>query len=229
MGAVLDLVKVLFEPTAVFQRVGEKPRFLAPYLGLAAVQVVIALLMIPYARPVMEAAMAEGMRARGVSGPPPNAGLFVYIGVIGQPVFLVVVLLLAAAVVWMMTSLFGGEAKFTTLLSVVTYSSITFIIQLAVTFLVLAVRGAENIQSPADLQPALGLDLLAPETKGFVGGLLRGVNPFSIAGYWLTGIGVAVTHKLPRSTGYTIAGASLVVMVVVGAAFAMLGPGGAAR
>jgi len=94
---------------------------------------------------------------------------------------------------------------------------------------VLAVLGPENIQSPADQRPALGLDVLATETKKFVGGLMRGINPFSIAGYWLIGIGVSVTHKLPRSTGYAIAGASLVVMVVVGAAVAMLGPGGAAR
>jgi hypothetical protein len=225
MGALLDLVKVLFEPTTVFTRVAERPRFLAPFLGLAVAQVVIALLMIPYTRPVIETAMAQAMQARGASEAPPNAGMLVYAGVVAQPIVLILLLLVGTTVVWVMTSLFGGEGKFTTLLSVVTYSSVTFIIQLAVAFLVLAVRGKESIQSPADLQPALGLDLLAPETKGFVGGLLKGVNPFSIVGYWFTGLGVSVTHKLPRGTGYTIAAASFAVMLLVAAALAMLGPG----
>jgi hypothetical protein len=225
MGALADLVKVLFEPTAVFTRVGEEPRFLAPFSGLAVVQVAIALAMMPYTRPVMEAAMAQAAQARGLAGPPPNAGMFLYIAIVAQPVILLLLLLLSTAVVWVMTSLFGGEGKFGTLLSVVTYSTITFIIQLAVTLLVLVVRGAENIQSPADLQPALGLDLLAPETKGFVGGVLKGVNPFAIAGYWLTGVGVSVTHRLPRGTGYAIAAASFVVMLLVGVSLAMLRPG----
>ncbi|HYT04457.1 MAG TPA: YIP1 family protein [Gemmatimonadales bacterium] len=229
MRAVLDLVNVLFEPAAVFGRVGEKPRFLAPFLALAAVQVVVAILMLPYTRPVMEAAMAQAMKAQGASGAPPNAAAFAYVGVIAQPIILIVLLLLGTAVVWVMTSLLGGEGKFTVLLSVLTYSAVAFIIQLVVTLLVLVLRGAQNIQSPADLQPALGLDLLAPDAKGFVGGLLKGVNPFSIAGYWLTGIGVSVTHRLPRSTGYAIAAASFVVMLVVSAALAMLGPGGGGR
>jgi hypothetical protein len=225
MDAVLDLVKVLFEPTAVFERVRERPRFLAPYAALAVLTVVIAILMTPYTRPVMEAAMVQAMQARGATGAPPNAGVFAYVGVVAQPIILILLLLIGTAVVWMMTSLLGGEGRFATLLSVVTYSSITFVLQLLVTFLVLTLRGAENIQSPADLQPALGLDLLAPETKGFVGGLLKGVTPFSIAGYWLTGIGVSVTHKLSRRTGYAIAAAAFVVMVVVGASLAMLAPG----
>lgn len=226
MGAALDLVRVLFEPAAVFGRVAERPRFLAPFLALAAVQVVIAILMIPYTRPVMEAAMAQAMQARGASGPPPNAGMFAYIGVVVQPIVLILLLLVGTLVVWVMTSVVGGEARFGTLLSVVTYSSVMFIAQLVVTFLVLMVRGKENIASPADLQPALGLDLLAPETKGFAGGLLKGINPFSIVGYWLTGIGVSVTHRLSRGTGYTIAAVSFAVMLVVGAALSMLGPGG---
>jgi hypothetical protein len=224
MGAVLDLVKVLFEPVVVFERVREKPRFLAPYAALAVLQVVIALVMIPYTRPVMEAAMAQAMQARGATGTPPNAGAFAYIGVVVQPIILVCLLLIGTAVVWVMASLFGGEGRFGTLLSVVTYSGVTFVLQLLVTLLVLAVRGVESIQSPADLQPALGLDLLAPETKGFVGGLLKGINPFSIAGCWLTGIGVSVTHKLPRRTGYAIAAAAFVVMLIVGASLAMLSP-----
>src|SRR2546425_13261250 len=58
MSAVLDLVRVLFEPTAVFERVREKPKFLAPYLALAAVRLVIGFLQLAYIRAAMAAQLA---------------------------------------------------------------------------------------------------------------------------------------------------------------------------
>src|SRR3989442_7446874 len=63
MSAVLDLVRVLFEPTAVFERVREKPKFLAPYLALAAVQLVIGFLQLPYIRAAMAAQIATMAQA----------------------------------------------------------------------------------------------------------------------------------------------------------------------
>src|SRR6059036_3854302 len=59
MGAVLDLVKVLYDPGAVFTRVGERPRFLAPFVGLAVVQMILAYLALPYAQAAMHAMLAQ--------------------------------------------------------------------------------------------------------------------------------------------------------------------------
>ena len=59
MAAVLDLLKVLVEPTAVFERLREKPRFLAPYLVLAAITVLIVLLQLPYTRAAIAAQLAQ--------------------------------------------------------------------------------------------------------------------------------------------------------------------------
>src|SRR2546427_535519 len=118
MGAVLDLVRVLFEPTAVFERVREKPRFLAPFVALAII-------------------------------------------------------------------------------------------------VVLTMRGTEQISGMEDLQPALGLDLLAPGAKGLTLALLRGINPFSLYGVFLTATGITVTHKTSKGSAYTAAIVQLLVTLLV--------------
>src|SRR5437867_4235529 len=118
MGAVLDLVRVLFEPTAVFERVRDKPRFLAPFVDLAII-------------------------------------------------------------------------------------------------VVLTVRGSESIGGVEDLQPALGLDLLAPGATGLTLALLRGINPFSLYGVFLTATGIAVTHKTSKGGAYTAAIVQLLVTLLV--------------
>ena len=65
----------------------------------------------------------------------------------------------------------GGEGKFGTLLSICAYSSITGVLLQAVGLVVLMMKGVGQVTSPADLQPPLGLNLLAPGTAGFMGAL----------------------------------------------------------
>jgi hypothetical protein len=72
-------------------------------------------------------------------------------------------------------------------------------------------RGVESVTSFQDARPPIGLDLLAPNARGFVGGLLNAVNPFSIWGVWLTGVGIAVTHKIGRGTGITVAAVAFLI------------------
>ena len=74
---------------------------------------------------------------------------------------------------------------------------------------------------------ALGLDLLYDGDSPFLGALLNSVNPFSVYGVWLAGLGVAVTHRTSRATGYTAAAISYLVGSLVLSAFASLQGGGA--
>src|SRR2546425_7865775 len=66
-----------------------------------------------------------------------------------------------------LTSVFAGDAKFATLLSVTTYAGITFVLLSVAGLATLMLKGVQGITSPADLQPALGLDLLVPEAGRF--------------------------------------------------------------
>ena len=222
MSAFLDVFRVLVEPTPVFERVREKPRFLAPYVVLAAVQLVIGVINLPY----LKAGITASMAGRDIPAGSPDPANFAFIGVVAVPIVLVIVFLLSALILWVLVSIFGGEGKFATLLSVTTYASVPAVILLSIIgSVVLRLKGVEAMTSPQDLQPALGLDLLAPSVTGFLGAVLKAINPFSIWGLVLTAIGIAVTHQLPRNTSYTVATISFVIGTVLAGVFAGMGGG----
>ncbi len=219
MGAALDLFNVLLEPTVVFERVREKPKFLAPFLVICVLQIVIGAINLPFTQAAMHA-MAASRPAPPAGAPDPAK--FASIGLIFVPVGLVIAYVISAGLLWILTSVISGEAKFLSLLSVTTYASITGVLLAAAGVVVLRLRGIDNVTSMADLQPALGLDLLVPEAGKFLTAVLKSINPFTIWGLVLTAIGVTVTHKTGKGTGYTIATVSFLIGVLVAAGMASL-------
>lgn len=216
-GALLDVVKVLYEPMAVFERVRDRPKFLLPFLGICAVQVAIYFVNLPFLKVAMQAQMAQAPAGS------PDTTKFAPLFAIGIPIGLGIALVLGAFILWVLVSLVGGDGKFGTLLSVATYTSVPSVILLAIVgTIVLQVQGSAQITSPQDMQPALGLDLLAPGAKGFMGAVLKGINPFSIWGLVLTAIGVSTTHRVSKGSGYVVAAASLVIGLLIGGAFGAL-------
>jgi hypothetical protein len=220
MGAALDLFRVLWEPSAVFARVAEKPRFWQPFLLVVVIAIVLGALQLPYTKAAMavqfaqNAGMTPEMQQRAMS--------FAPIGLVFVPIIFGVILLLNALLLWVVVSVVGGEGKFSTLLSVSTYASIAFVLLSAVGVIVLMTKGPGSIASMDDLQPALGLDLLVPGAKGFMLALLRGINPFALYGVFLTATGVAVTHKLSKGTAYTAAIIQFIVVLLVASGLAGL-------
>ena len=217
MGALLDLVKVLFEPAAVFTRVAEKPKFLMPFIGLALLQVVVTAVNLPFLKAAMQAQMAQAPAGA------PDTSKFAVLGLIFVPVGIALVLLISGFVLWVLVSVMGGDAKFGMLMSVAAYAAVPTVMLLSIVgAIVLQLKGVGAVSSPMDMQPALGLDLLMPDAKGFLGAVLKGINPFSIWGLVLTAIGVSTTHKLSKGTGYTVATIAFLLGVLIGGAFAAM-------
>jgi len=215
MGAVVDLLNVLLEPTAVFERVRERPRFLAPFLALAAITVVILALQLPYTRAALAAQFAQ---TPNMTPEQAQAGMkFAPIGIVIAPILYALFLLLDAFILWVGVSVLGGEARYKTLLSVTTYAAITYALLQVVGLIVLMLRGPGSVASMVDLQPALGLDLLVSDAQGFTLALLRGLNPFTLYGLFLTAVGVAVTHKISKGTAYAVATVQFVIAWLIGA------------
>src|SRR5213593_990570 len=186
MGAVLDLVRVLYEPAAVFERVRERPRFLAPVVTVMVLSVVLGFLSLPYIKAALGPMLAQAAAARG--GTAPDAGRVALGQIIGSAIFVPIFVAIAGGLLWIAASLFGADAEYQPLTSVAAYTSIMYILQLLAGFAVLSLRGVESVTSPLDLQPAFGLDLLAPGATGYLGAVLKGVNVFSVWGSILNGI-----------------------------------------
>jgi hypothetical protein len=217
-SAWLDVVKVLYEPTRVFERVGERPNFLAPFIAICVVQIAVFVVNMPFLR----AAMAAQFAARPAGGPDPSK--FLWIGAVFIPVGIALALLIGGFLLWVLVSLMGSEAKFGRLLSVAAYSAVPSVILLVlVGTIVLHVQGIGQVASPQDMQPALGLDLVAPGARGFLGAALKSINPFSIWGLVLTAIGVSTTHRLSKGTGYTVATITFLIGVLIAGVFGTFG------
>ena len=217
-NSLFDVVKVLYEPGAVFERVRERPSFLVPYLAICIVQIAIYFLNMPF----MKAGLAAQMASRPAGGPDPSK--FLIFGVIFIPLGIGLALLIGGGLLWVLVSLFGGEAKFSRLLSVAAYASVPSIILLAVVgAIVLQMKGPGQMTSMQDLQPSLGLDLLVPGAKGFAEAALKAINPFGIWGVVITAIGISTTHRLSKGTGYIIATITFLIGVCIAGAFAGFG------
>lgn len=218
-----DVFKVLYEPGAVFERVRNGPSFFAPYLTIVAAQCVLFFVNLPFLKAAIQAQMAA--RAAAAGGRMPGTAVLAVFGLLGLVIVLGIVLVLSGFILWALVSLFGSEAQFSRLLSVTAFAAIPSSILLAVVgTIVLHLQGTSGLTSPSDLQPALGLDLLAPGMKGFVGAVLKGINPFSIWGVVLTAIGVSTTHRLSKSTGYTVATVQFVIALLILGALSALRP-----
>jgi hypothetical protein len=217
-NAFANVFKVLLEPTAVFESVRAKPSFLAPYLVIMAAQIILFFVNLPILRVAIKAQMANAPAGR----PVPSDAMLAIFGIVGLIVVLTIVFCLSGLILWMLTSILGGgEAKFSTMLSVTLYSAIPAAVLLSIVgTIVIHLQGTGNITSPNDMQPALGLDLLSPGAKGFVGAVLKGINPFSLWSLALTAIGVSTTQRIAKSSGWTIAVVGFVISLIIGGALA---------
>jgi hypothetical protein len=222
-GAFLDVFKVLFEPAAVFERVRARPNFVAPFLTIIAVQCVLFMINLSYLQVALQAQLAAA-QSSGPARPMPGTTLLVVFGLLGLLVFLGIVFLLTALLLWVLASVMGGgEAQFSTLLSVALYSAVPSAILLYIIgTVVLHMQGPSGLTSTQDLQPALGLDLLAPDKKGFVGAVLKAINPFSIWGIVLTAIGVSTTQRVSKGTGFTVAISVFAIGLLIAAGLAAI-------
>ncbi len=197
LSDVLDVFNVLHEPGAVFNRIKERPRILAPWIVLSVAFVVISILVRPYQQAAMDAFKAT-LTPEQIAKMGNRGGGGGVIGLILTPAIVFVLLAAGAGVLWIGASLLGTQARYKTLLSVLAYSSITYILFSAIAIVVLTVRGKASITGFADVRAPLGLDLLVPNVGLFLGNFLNGINPFSIWGVWLTGTGISITHGTSR-------------------------------
>lgn len=214
LSSAADLFNALHEPTAVFNRVNERPRVLIPWLVLGVLLILMAVLVQPFQAAAFEAfkatlspEQAARMGNRGAGGGP--------VGFIMYPVLVFIGVAAATGLLWIGVSLTGSQGRYKTLLSVLTYACVTYVLFSIVTVLVLNVRGIQAVTGFEDLRAPLGLDLLVPGAGFYTGAVLNGINPFSIWGVWLTGTGISVTHKTSRGAAIAVAAGAYLIMLLL--------------
>jgi hypothetical protein len=202
VGAILDVFNVVHEPAAVFRRIKERPRVLVPWLTVAALLIVFAVLVRPY--------QAAAMATFRASLPPEQAarmgdgGQSVVRVALTVPIVFIIGLAVGAGLLWLGVALSGSQARYKMLMSVLAYCCVAYVVFMAVSTAVLMTRGIEQVTDFADLRAPIGLDVFVPGASLFLGTILNGLNPFAVWGVWLTGTGLSVTHGMSRAAGIVV-------------------------
>jgi hypothetical protein len=169
--------------------------------------------------------MAGQMAKAAAQNPnaPAQIESFTRIAVFASPIFVLIFLVIGAGILWLLVTLLAsGESRFKTLLSVATYTALpAFLLQVAA-LVVLKMKGVETVTGPLDLQPPLGLNLLAPNMSGFMSGALAAINPFTIWSMILTAIGIQVTQRTSKGSAYAVAIIAMLIGVLFGGVGAAL-------
>lgn len=220
MQDAVDLFRVLYEPTAVFERVRERPRILVPFIVLCVLSVVLSVVTAPVGQAT--AALFQPPGTDAAASAPPGAAAMLIRAVIGAPIAVGIGLVASGFILWLTTSLFGQDAQFKTLVSVAAHTFLIGMLYQATTSAVLMMRGLESITTFQDVQVALGLNLLWPDGTGFLWNVLGAINPFGIWGLILAAIGVQTTHRVQQGTAYSIATVSFLIKALALAGLASL-------
>lgn len=222
------VVRVLFSPTAVFEEQRDNPTWFLPWVVIALLAMGVGLTTLPYTDRMMEL----GMAARGAAGQAVPAGVKTFTRVaamVGAPIAFLVLALISAGIMWVTLMLTGAKVRFKGLLSASVFSLSTAVIMVALTAVVLRLRGspAEAIRNMQDARVSLGADLLIPADAAvgsFLRAVLGGIGPIQVWGCIITAVGVMVLEKQDKGSAWMATLASYVVLLLVGGLLAGMGP-----
>ena len=217
----LRLVRVLFSPGTVFAELEQRPSFWMPWLLVSIVTAVITFLQRPFQARLRELMME---RAGRPVTPPSTVGTI--ISVAATPIGVLVLCAVIGGILYLIVSSLGGETTFRRLLTVVIHAWPLTLVQQALTFIVLSMRGVSSINGPSDMFVSLGADLLLPQDAQvgyFVRFLLAGIGPLQIWQLVITAVGVMALAKLGKGQAWTAAVINFVIMLVLFAGLGALG------
>ena len=161
----------------------------------------------------------QSRKSSSVTLPPAAVTLTTVLTLVGPAIGLLIGALIGAAVLYLILMVLGASTRFKGLMTIQLFAATVTVIQTAVITVMLRMRGLEAIQSPADAQQSLGLDLvLSPEyvqAHRAVAALLRGIGPFEIWVVVLLGIGMIALEKVPSRKAWTAAVVAFIVGLLI--------------
>ncbi|HVO35206.1 MAG TPA: YIP1 family protein [Gemmatimonadales bacterium] len=220
----LRLVRVLYEPSKVFEEQREKPTWFLPWLVIAILCMVIGFLQLPYTARTVELMMQAYPNAPQLT--PAQLHSRAMIGVFVTPIVFLIFAFVGAGILFLIVSVTGSSARYRGMLSATVFAQVMLPITLLLQALILRMRGSpsEAITAVADAQPALGLNVLisGEGSSHFVQAILAGIGPLPIWSVIITAIGIMHLEKAKKSSAWTAAIVSYLLMLLIGAGLAGL-------
>ena len=208
---LLRLIRAPFAPTGVFEEQRDKPTFWLPWIVLSALFAVVMVFMLPIAMQAARAAAA----AKGAPLPDSALTIIKVSSLLGPAVGLLIGCLLGAVILYFVLMILGAEGRFKGLMTVSLFAATITVLETAVTTWMLRMRGVDAIQSPADAQQSLGLDLLFPvdftQAHRALAAMFKGIGPFEIWVLVVTAVGLMSLEKVEKNKAWTTAVVAFVI------------------
>ncbi len=164
-GFVSDLIGLpsfLMDPESAAKRVHSKWFWIVPLIVLGVIGIGIGLFMAPIILHVAEVApLAEGVSPEQHQQAMSMVGMFTKVGVFLSPAIAAAIWAIGAALLLMVAAVTGTKARFGELFNLVAGCGIIQTLASIATAVILHFKGDINTQ--AELKPALGLDIFMPE------------------------------------------------------------------
>jgi hypothetical protein len=219
---VMRLVRVLYEPSKVFEEQREKPTWFVPWLVIAIVCVLIGYVQLPYTQRVIELALQAFPNAPQLSDAQLRSRAM--FGIIVTPIVFLIFAFLGAGILYLIVSVGGSGGRYRGMMSATVFSQVLVPVTLLLQALILRMRGspADAITAIADAQPALGLNVLLTSDSRFLQTIYAGIGPLPIWSVIIVAIGLMRLEKVKKNTAWGAAIASYVLMLLIGAALSGL-------
>lgn len=212
---VLRLIRAPFAPTGVFAEQRDAPTFWMPWLIVSIVFAAVTLLAMPFQIHAMRIAAEASGRPL-----PPGMEKFAAIGVVATPLATLFFAMAGAVFLWLPLMATGAEVRFRGLMCVTIFAWPIVILQQALNYVVLSIKGVESVQTMRDLQVSLGLDLLLPtdaHVSAFVRTFLQGIGPLPIWQLIIVAMGLMALEKVSSAKAWTAAIVSYLALLVISA------------
>lgn len=220
-----NLRDVVLAPSATFEDVRERPRWLAPLLVIMALTLVTSFLMIDLYMEMQRAGvMARDMTAEQREQALQTMESFKYVGLVAGPILVAVFSAIFALLFWGWAAISGArEPTYKVAYTAMIYTGVIQILQAIAQVIVVNLKGAEQVAREGG-PPTFGLALFMErgDMPGLLWGLLANINFFAIWGAIV--LAIAGVHALRMSKG--AAWGFAIAMWLVTGLFLAFSPGG---
>ncbi|MGH7566864.1 MAG: YIP1 family protein [Gemmatimonadota bacterium] len=215
---------VVLAPSATFEDVRERPRWLVPLLVIMAATLITSYFMMPlYSEMQRAAMMARDMPAEQREQALQGMETFKWIGLAFGPIMVAVFSALFALLFWGWAAISGArEPQYKVAFTAMVYSGFIQILQAIAQAVVVAVKGAEQVAREGG-PPTFGLALFLErgDMPGLLWGFLSNINFFSIWGTIVLAIAGVVALRMSKGAAY---GFAIVIWLIMGLFLSFGGP-----
>ena len=209
-----NLRDVVFEPSATFEDIAERPRWLAPLLILMGATLVVSFFMLPLYVEMQQIALLERemtpeQREQAAAG----MEAFKWVGLLIAPFAFAILTALIGLLFWGWAAVSGGRnAEYKVAFTALVYAGVIGFLQSVVQAVVVTIKGAEQVAREGG-PPLFGLSLFFDrgDMPRLLWGQIANINFFSI--WYAVVIAIAGVHALRMSRGSAWALAAVIFFV----------------